>query len=196
MPDRGGCRRDRRIRLRRAHHRADRPRAGATTASFHSHFADKQAAVEAAYKCLFERYVERLLWTCKLQPSWPLKVKVGIGVTLDMAAASPVDAWFLVETMVGSWDFPGGIFDSRDRIARLLVAGRAETPHGAELPGVVESALVGGIAGVISAQLRGGEANHLPALAPQLVELTLTPYLGRDEAVEVARRPRPRFEDQ
>jgi AcrR family transcriptional regulator len=170
--------------------------AGTTPASFNAHFADKQAAVEAAYQRLFERYLDRLLRTCSVQSSWPLKVKVGIGTTLDMAAASPVEARFLVEAMVGSWDFPGGMIDSRDRLARLLVAGRTETPHGAELPGVTESALVGGIAGVIAGQLRAGEAKQLPALAPQLVQLTLTPYLGRDEAAEVARRPRPGFEDR
>jgi AcrR family transcriptional regulator len=171
-------------------------RAGVTTASFYSHFADKQEAVEAAYRCLFERYFERLLWVCKTQSSWPLKVKVGVGVTLDMAAASPVEARFLVETKVGTWDFPGGMFDSQDRLARLLAAGRTETPHGGELPGVVESALVGGIVGVITSQLHGGDAKHLPALAPQLVELTLTPYLGREAAAEMAHRPRPRFEGQ
>src|SRR3954447_10075595 len=171
-------------------------RAGTDAATFYAHFADEQAAVKAAHECLFERYLDRLLQACKAQPRWALKVKVGVGVTLDMAAASPADARFLVETLVGSWDFPGGVVDSRDRLARLLVSGRAETPHGPKLPGVIESALVGGIAGVISAQLRNGEAKHLPALAPQLVELTLTPYLGRDEAMEVARRPRSEPRDR
>jgi AcrR family transcriptional regulator len=165
-------------------------RAGTDRATFHSHFVDEQAAVKAAHEYLFECYLERLLQACKAQLRWPLKVKVGVGITLDTAAALPVDARFLVETMVGSWDFPGGVIDSRDRLARLLVPGRTETLHGPELPGVIEPALVGGIAGVISSQLRNGQANHLPALAPQLVELTLTPYLGREEAMEVARRPR------
>ena len=170
-------------------------RAGTSRASFYAHFASKQAVVEAAYEYLFERYQSRLLEVCGAQPSWPLKVKVGIGVTLDMFSASPVDAQFLaVAAMAVNEDFLGRVLDSRDRLARLLVAGRTETRHGAELPGVIESALVGGISGVISAQLRAGEAKHLPALAPELVELTLTPYLGREEAAEVARRPLPSVE--
>jgi len=170
-------------------------RAGATPELFHSEFADKKAAVEAGYESLFERYLDQLLQACKAQPSWPSKVKVGIGSTLDMVAASPVEAQFLtVEAMAINDDFRQRVLDSRDRLARLLVAGRAEIPHGAELPGVIESALVGGIAGVISAQLQDGEAKHLPALAPELVEFTLTPYLGREEAAEVAGRPRPPVE--
>lgn len=171
-------------------------RAGSSRASFDAQFAGKQAAVEAAYRCRFEQYLGRLLRACQAQSDWPLKVKVGIGVTLDMAAASPIDAQFLVvETMNVSDDFLKGVLDSRDRLARLLISGRTETPHGAELPGITEAVLVAGIAGVIAAQLRAGETKHLPAIAPQLVELTLTPYLGRDMAAEVARRPRLRVDD-
>jgi AcrR family transcriptional regulator len=171
-------------------------KAGVTRAWFLSQFADKDAAIEAAYQCRFERYINRLLQTCKVQANWPLKVKVGIGVTLDMAAAAPDDARFLVEAMAASWSTSGENLDSRDRLARLLVAGRTETPHGAELPGILEPALIGGIAGVVSAQLRAGEASRLPALAAELVELTLAPYLGREEAAQVARRPRPRPADR
>jgi AcrR family transcriptional regulator len=172
-------------------------RAGSSRASFDAQFADKQTAVEAAYQCRFERYFGRLRRACEAQSDWPLKVKVGIGVTLDMAAASPVDAEFLVVGTINvSGDFLKGVLDSRDRLARLLVSGRTNTPHGAELPGITESVLVAGIAGIIEAQLRAGESKHLPAVAPQLVELTLTPYLGREKAAEVARRPRPRVDSQ
>jgi AcrR family transcriptional regulator len=172
-------------------------RARASRTTFYSHFTDKQSVVEAAYQFRFERYLGRLLQACQAQPNWPLKVKVGIGVTLDMAAASPVDAQFLVvEAMTVSGDFLRQVLDSRDRLARLLVTGRDGAPPGIELPPVIEPLLIGGVAGVISTQLRAGEAKHLPTVAPQLVELTLTPYLGREKAAEVARRPRPRFEDQ
>jgi AcrR family transcriptional regulator len=166
-------------------------RARVSRNSFYAQFDGKQAAVEAAYECLFERYLTRLLQTCEAQSSWPLKVKVGIGATLDMAADSPAEAQFLaVEALTVNGDFLRRVLDSRDRLARLLVGGRTETPHGAELPAIVESALVGAVAGVVATQLRAGEAKHLPSLAPELVELTLTPYLGHEEAAKVARRPR------
>jgi AcrR family transcriptional regulator len=167
-------------------------RARTSRSTFYAQFDDKQAAVEAAYEHLFERYLRELLSACGAQPRWCLKVKVGIGATLDMAAASPTDAQFLVvEALTVNGDFLRRVLESRDRLARLLVAGRTETPNGAELPGIVEPALVGAVAGVISTQLRAGEAKQLPALAPELVELALTPYLGREQAVGVARRPLP-----
>lgn len=171
-------------------------RAKASRASFYARFPNRQAAVEGAYEDLFERYLAGLLQACESQAEWPLKVKVGIGATLDMVAASPVQArFFLVEALAVDDNFHRRVLDSRDRLARFLAAGRSETPHARELPGVIEAGLVGGIAGVISAQLQDGEGRHLPALAPELVEFTLTPYLGREQATEVARRPRPRAED-
>lgn len=165
-------------------------RAGVSHATFYAHFDGKGSAIAAAHQSRFECYVDRLLETCRIQPTWPLKVKVGIGATLDMAAASPADARFLTETSLGTWSMPRGIPDSRDRIARLLIGGRAETAHGNELPGLLEAVLVTGIAAAIAAQLRAGEAKRLPALAPELTELVLAYYLGREEAADLARRPR------
>lgn len=170
-------------------------RAGVSESSFRAHFADKQALVEAAQEDLFERFLTRLLGACGTQSSWPLKVKVGIGVTLDLAAASPSKAQFLVVDSLGiSRKAARRAIESRDRLASLMAAGRAETPHGDTLPGITEQALVAGILGVVSTRLYSGEAELLPALAPQLVELTLAPYLGREGAAELARRPRPPVE--
>lgn len=167
-------------------------RAEVPRSTFDARFAGKQAVVEFAYETLFEQFLRRLSRAIEAQPSWSLKVKVGIGATLDMAAAEPVKAQFVtLDTLATNKSLVHQRFESRERLARLLAAGRTEILHGAELPGVVEQTLIAGIAWVISSQLRNGEAEQLPALAPQLVELTLTPYLGREEAAKVARRPRP-----
>jgi AcrR family transcriptional regulator len=171
-------------------------RAGVAEGTFYAHFDSPGAALSAAHHSRFDRYLARLRETCRIQPTWPLKVKVGIGATLDMAAASPADALFLTETSLGQWDTPGGALESRDRIARLLIAGRAETAYGDELPGLLESVLVSAIAAAISAQLSAGEAKRLPALAPELTELVLTYYLGREAAAELARRPRTESTDR
>jgi AcrR family transcriptional regulator len=171
-------------------------RTGMARDTFYAHFDSTGAAIFATHQSRFERYIDRLLKTCRTQPTWPMKVKVGIGATLDMAAASPADARFLTETSLGTWDMPGGIPDSKDRLARLLVGGRAETPRGDDLPSLLEAVLVTGIAATIAAQLRAGEAKRLPSLAPELTELILTYYLGREEAAGLARRPRSKPQDR
>ncbi len=171
-------------------------RAGLSPSSFEAHFKDLDDAVSVAHGVLFERFVDRLLRACKAQPSWPLKVKVAIGLTLDLAAASPARARFLLLDSLA--DDPALIrqgVEARDRLASLLASGRSLAPDGVTLPGITEQALVAGLAGVILARLVGGEAEHLPALAPELVELALVPYLGTEAAAAVARRPRPQIDD-
>lgn len=171
-------------------------RAGLPASSFSASFSDLRAAVVTAHQVLFERYFRRLVRACEAQPSWPLKVKVGIGMTLDLAAASPVRARFLIEE-------PAAVdpvlarqaMECQDRLARLLAPGRVEAQRGPGLPGITEHALVAGVAGVISGRLIKGESQHLPALAPELVELTLSPYLGAEAAAAVARRPPPQISE-
>jgi hypothetical protein len=56
---------------------------------------------------------------------------------------------------------------------------RSEAPRDECRPASTEEALVGGIATIVAEQLRLDAAQRLPALVPELVELTLVPYLGR-----------------
>ena len=50
-----------------------------------------------------------------------------------------------------------------------------------------EEALVGGMMSLISRRIIAGKTAELESLLPDLVEFTLTPYLGSDEASKVAR---------
>lgn len=72
------------------------------------------------------------------------------------------------------------------RTARVLARCRAARPENARLPAITERALVGSLATLVTHRLDTDRAEELPALAPQAVELALTPYLGADEARRVA----------
>jgi hypothetical protein len=48
--------------------------------------------------------------------------------------------------------------------------------------------MVGCVVSIVTERLLADEERELPALASQLVELTLLPYLGTAEARELARR--------
>lgn len=170
-------------------------RAEVSRSAFYAHFSSKKAAIEAAHEHLFERFFTRMMRASNAQPDWPLKVKVAIGVTLDMAAASPVQARFLaLDSLAANPALARQAVDARDRLTRLLAAGRSESPFGASLPPLTEQVLIAGIAGAISSRLVTDEAAYLPTLAPQLVQLTLIPYLGLEAAELVARRPKPTIE--
>jgi AcrR family transcriptional regulator len=170
-------------------------RAELPESAFHLHFAGVEEAAEAAHQAFFELFRTRLVRACDAQPGWPLKVKVGIGVALDLAAAAPAQMLLLTfDSLTGSREIARRSAEARDQLARLLAAGRAETPGGASLPMLTEPVLVGGLLSVVAAQLVAGEAQRLPGLAPELVMFTLLPYLGAEEAARVARRPKSKPE--
>jgi AcrR family transcriptional regulator len=170
-------------------------RAELPEAAFHQHFADLEEAVEIAHEVFLERFRTRLKIACNAQSGWPLKVKVGIGVGLDFAAASPAQMLLLsFDSVTTSRTIARRSTEARDQLARFLAAGRTETEHGVGLPALTEQMLIGGLLGIVSSQLIAGEATRLPGLAPELVFLALLPYLGSEEATRVARRPKPRPE--
>ena len=67
-----------------------------------------------------------------------------------------------------------------ERLSAALHEGRAEDEDAAELPPNTEEMLIAALAWVVGCRLLDGES---PApLEPELVEFTLAPYLGVDEA--------------
>jgi len=161
--------------------------AGISRRTFYEHFANKQEAVLVAHDIIFERFMRSLRGACKTQDEWPLKVKAAIGATIDWAVANPAEGQLLtLDVMAPSAEVARGLLDSGDQLAALLSGGRQYGPRGDELPELIEKALVGAIFAVVAARLRDGEPELLHALEAQLVELTLMPFVGPEEAARVA----------
>jgi hypothetical protein len=83
----------------------------------------------------------------------------------------------------------GGEIAARHRAStqgfvEILKAGRSQ--HGGERP-LPEATLVGGIVSLIVREINAGRTEQLEQLLPDLVELTLAPYLGAEEAARLAR---------
>ena len=55
------------------------------------------------------------------------------------------------------------------------------------LPEATEEALVGGIVSLVIREISAGRTEQLERLLPDLVELTLAPYVGAEEAERLAR---------
>jgi hypothetical protein len=103
---------------------------------------------------------------------------------LDVLSRDPIVAGFyLVEPLSA-----GGKVAARYREAMQLLADglRPEpVPSGAGME-VRDQALIGGVATLIVRRLNAGATDRLPELLPDLVELVLAPYLGREEARRIA----------
>ncbi len=107
----------------------------------------------------------------------------GIRRALDFAAAHPDAAAILTS---GAQEQGAYGFAHYDHLLRyfgeLLRPGRELAEHGEELPGLLEHALAGGVATLVSHRVDGGRAADLPGIAPEAIQFVLTPYLGADEA--------------
>lgn len=77
---------------------------------------------------------------------------------------------------------------ARYREAMQLVAAtlRPEPPPADHDMEVRDQALIGGVATLIVRRLNGGGIGALPDLLPDLTELSLAPFMGRDEARKLA----------
>ncbi len=132
-----------------------------------------------------DRLLGRVERACLGQPEWPLAVREAVAAGLALLAAEPALArLLLIEPYERGFDDHRRAEATRERLAALLRAGRERVD--APLPELVEEAMIGGLAFVVTRPLRNDAPDLLPALAPELTALLLTPYIGREEAERIA----------
>jgi len=126
-----------------------------------------------------------VLDACAGQEEWPAQIAAGICAGVDYAIANPEVAEALADEAA-----PGaaGLRDYETVIGRLAGFLRVKAPTDRRLPGSTDEALVAGLVGLVGDHLRIGREDRLEELRPELVLLTLLPYLGFDEAKEWADR--------
>jgi hypothetical protein len=120
-----------------------------------------------------------VLDACVAEGEWPAQIAAGICAGVDYAIAHPEVARTL------ELNVPAGS-DSLRRYEGVIqwLAGllQAKAPRDRKLPGVTHEALVAGMVGLVGDHLRIGRQDRLEELCPELVLLTLLPYLGFAEA--------------
>ncbi len=160
--------------------------AGVSRRTFYDLYAGLVDAFVAAHEEILALLCARVDAACGGGPDWPGRVRAGLLAALDLAVAEPLRVLLLVAEPCTAGPRPGYCHDLLvERIAPRLHEGRPEAK--ANLFPTLEEALIGGVAATVAGRLRSGRAASLPGLAPQLVELVLTPYLGPAEARHVAR---------
>ncbi|HEU5106768.1 MAG TPA: hypothetical protein VFU11_13135 [Solirubrobacterales bacterium] len=122
---------------------------------------------------------EAVLAACAREDEWPAQIAAGIYAGVDYAIANPE----VIETLA-SEDAPGSDVLRRYEsvIGRLAGFLRVKAPADERLPGATDEALVAGVVGLVGDHLRIGRLDRLEELRPELVLLTLLPYLGFAEA--------------
>lgn len=132
-----------------------------------------------AFPVALAKLEEAVLSACAREGEWPASIAAGICAGVDFAIANPEVAEALAV------DAPAGSDTLRryeSVIGRLAGFLRAKAPRDGRLPGATDEALVAGMVGLVGDHLRIGRQDRLEELRPELVLLTLLPYLGFDEA--------------
>ena len=158
--------------------------------TFYEHFASKDECFVAAYDTVMAELRERVSVAFEEAEDWPHAVKAGIGAMLGFLVAEPNLARLcMVEALVAG----PVVVERYDAAIQSFVPyfhrgreGRSKKVL-ERLSPTTEEALVGGMVSLISRRIIAGRTAELESLLPDLVEFTLTPYLGSAEAAKVAR---------
>lgn len=120
-------------------------------------------------------------------PDWPTKMIAAIEASLHFAAEAPEEArLLLLDAVVIDPALGVGAQQTQDFLTTLLVRGREHCVDAAAMPELTERALVGAATSLVGTRLINGEAAELPMLRQPLVQLLLTPYVGRERARQLS----------
>lgn len=141
----------------------------------------------SAFDTAFERLDAKVASACAMHPDWPNGAAAGIRATLELARADPDLARLLIVE-----PFRYGLYGAMryrraaGHFAAMLMPGRNQVDLPVDLPVITEEGMIGAVAEIVGFHLRAGTSARLPGLAPELIELVLTPYIGAAEAKGLA----------
>ncbi len=157
--------------------------------TFYEHFAGKDECFVAGYDAVMGELRERVSEAFEEADDWAQAVKAGIAAMLQFLAANPSLARLcMVEALVAG----PAVVERYDAAIQSFVPYFQKGREGrspevlSRLSATTEEALVGGMVSLISRRIIAGRTEELEELLPDLVEFTLTPYLGSDEAAKIA----------
>jgi hypothetical protein len=114
-----------------------------------------------------------------VEGEWPAQVAAAIYAGVDFAIANPTVARALTLDAAAEADCLRRYERVIGRLAGFI---QIKAPRDSRLPGSTDEALVAGIVGLVGDHIRIGRLDRLAELRPELVLLTLLPYLGFTEA--------------
>jgi AcrR family transcriptional regulator len=156
--------------------------------TFYESFANREDCYRAAYEASFEFLCEQVA-AGSAAHEWPDSVRSGLAAFLESLGAHPLLAAFFLVSPAGVGDEIADRHHAAIReLVEVLLAKLPAQPGGDAATEIRTEALAGGLARLATMKVNSGEAEDLPDLLPDLVELFLRPYLGTAEALRVAQR--------
>lgn len=159
--------------------------AGVSRRVFYANFKSREDCVLTVYDESVARLCAAAREAAAGAGDWPRQVVARLRAALQLFAAEPDLARFCLLAPQRAGGAPAARYRRAMKEAlACLASGRPATSR--QPSEAVAVSLIGGVAALVSRELADAAAPGLEALLPDLVELLLTPYLGRAEAAAVA----------
>jgi AcrR family transcriptional regulator len=159
-----------------------RARMSATT--FYAHFHGKEDALLAAIDSAGSQMVAAILPAFRRAPDWPEGIRAGFGALFNFLASRPALARLIaVEVYAAGPKAVERRVQTLKPLEALVAGGRERSP---ETPKIAAEAIAGGVNTLAYRQIRDKGPEALPHLAPICTYIALSPFIGAEEACQVA----------
>jgi AcrR family transcriptional regulator len=155
--------------------------------TFYEQFSSKEECFLAAFDETIDAATEIFDELIDAEREWAEQVASGLEIALEMVVNEPARARLcIVESQAAGGEALRRYQGMLERIAPKLREGRVHNPRASRLPDGLEVAIVGGLVWLVHQRLVADRENEIKGLLPEMLQVTLTPYVGEVEAGRAA----------
>ncbi|HEX3324343.1 MAG TPA: TetR/AcrR family transcriptional regulator [Solirubrobacterales bacterium] len=162
--------------------------AGVSRATFYELFKDKEDCFHAAMELALADTMGRIVAVYSPDKPWATMVRDAAAAFLDLLARRPAFARMALVEAPSSGERAFELYASGKRVLQsLLERGRDDPVEERAIPSSAGRAALSAAESLIVGQILAGNTTRLPELLPDIVYITMVPYLGQEEALRQSR---------
>jgi AcrR family transcriptional regulator len=155
--------------------------------TFYEQFSSKEECFLAAFDETMDAAASVFAELLDDEQDWADQISAGLEIALEMVVNEPARARLcIVEAQAAGGEALVRYQGMLERIAPKLREGRVHNPRASRLPDGLEVAIVGGLVWLVHQRLIAGREDDIKGLLPEMLQVTLTPYVGEVEAGRAA----------
>jgi AcrR family transcriptional regulator len=155
--------------------------------TFYEHFPSKEECFLAAFDESVAAAKEVFAELLDPEQPWQEQISAGLQIFLEMVVKEQARAKLcIVEAQAAGTASLARYQEMLESVAPKLREGREFNPRSSRLPDGLEVAIAGGIVWLVHQRLVADDVDGLMVLLPEMLQVTLTPYVGEVEAGRAA----------
>jgi AcrR family transcriptional regulator len=155
--------------------------------TFYEQFSSKEECFLAAFDETVASAAEVFAELIDPEQDWADQIASGLEIFLEMVVKEPARARLcIVEAQAAGGASMARYQAMLEQVAPKLREGRDHNPRASRLPDGLEVAIIGGLAWLVHQRLLAGQVDDIKGLLPEMLQVTLTPYVGEVEAGRAA----------